>query len=154
MTIDFVENELLERIENILKDKKLKNSDGIFVGISCFTGWLPPKNDENEDYPFAMLRVLEGSDKIDESSATFKVFIGSCAYKKNTKATFEEYKEGHKNLLSVIQNIRKGLLSKKNLGYSRVVFPFSYKIYEEQNFPFIHAEITITVELSQVEEIF
>lgn len=154
MTLDYIEDELLGRIKESLKDKELKNSDGNLSKINCFTGWMPPKTEENEEYPFVMLRVIEGGDTPGKSKAKFKAYVGACAYAKNTKANFEDYKKGHKDLLTVIQSVREDLLSDKLIGHGKIDEEelVSYKIYEEQCFPFIHAEITINMIIPSILE--
>ncbi|MBN1469427.1 MAG: hypothetical protein JW924_11945 [Fusobacteriaceae bacterium] len=154
MTLDFIEDELLARITDSLKDKELKNSEGILAKINCFTGWMPPKTEENEEYPFVMLRIVEGADNPDKSKAKFKAYVGACAYAKNTKASIEDYKNGHKDLLTAIQSIRQNLLGNKLIGHGKIDEDelVSYKIYEEQCFPFIHAEITINMIIPSILE--
>lgn len=151
MTFADIEENLKERIIDVFKDKTFLNSKGIFEPIKVITGWIPPSDLEEEVYPFAMIRTLEGLDTEENSLLTFKVYLGFCAFEKNKKAKIEEYREGHRVALSAIQNIRSSLLKKRALNFGIIEKPLKFGIHEEQDFPFITGEMSINVKIFQVE---
>lgn len=151
MTFADLEEDLKDRLKNIFKEKTFLNSKGELEPLKILTGWIPPSDLEEETYPFAMIRTTEGSDTEEKSSLNFKIYLGFCAFAKNNKAKIEDYREGHRVVLSAIQNIRSSFLKKRALNFGIIEKPLNFKLHEEQDFPFMTGEINISVKVFEIE---
>lgn len=154
MNLVYLEELLREKIENAVKLLKLKNKKGELVKIKTITGILPPQNlskrDEEEEYPFIVVRLHKHKEE-DEALATFKIIVAICAEGENAetrKKDFqtENYRQGHYDLVTIVEKIRQELLKDLRIGEGLIKKPFEAEIFLEQPFPYMYAEINIGVE--------
>lgn len=159
MTPDNLEELVKTRITEVLKDILLINKDGEYSSVNVTTGLLPPKNwkiisedsDGNEvtedyqEFPFVLLRTLSGEDISNEkSSVHIKAIIGvALEEQSHGEYNIEPFTKGHKDLLSIINRIRRDFLSNPIFGNCSLQFPFKWEIDEEQPLKNLYGSIEI-----------
>lgn len=130
----------------ILADFVLQTGKGEAKAPQVVAGYLPPKNANDEpEFPYVGLRLLEGEDTTEDGKATVKIYIG----------THDEDANGWRDAANVLFRIREHLLTKPVLAERyRLELPLRWKIYEEQVFPQWFAELTTSWIVPRPVEIF
>lgn len=166
MTIERIEDEIKNRISKATKDFELKNKLGEYQKINVLTGLLPPKEYYKtiSEYPFVMIRTHFSDDDVTnrESIQDFKLYFGICAEKEGQmrdKDNFdiEAYKNGHKDLSSLYEKVRKDFLEKTTLsnqiGYIGTIKKIKFEAFLEQPFPYFIGQMDVKIESELLREV-
>lgn len=97
-------------------------------------GYLPmkerkpgkPQEDPDEDFPYILIRYKEGEDDIEEGEVSIQLLLGA----------YRDDETGWKDILNMIEVIRKTLTTKPLFKNGSLIYPIKYKIPEEQGIPY------------------
>lgn len=144
--------DLLEELKQVITDginnnigfiskSNDKNSKIPYVDL----GYLPikerkpgkPQEDPDEDFPYILIRYKDGEDDLEEGQVSVQILLG--AYRND--------ETGWKDILNMIEVIRKTLITKPYFKNGSVHYPIKYKIPEEQGIPHFYGlvEVKFTV---------
>lgn len=160
MTYHEMEESLKVRLEECLKEVRMKNKENVLVPIEIKTGELPPRNvvpEGAKEFPYVLIRPYKGEDTAEESTATVILLLGILAGNEkpaNKIDTMElhNYENAHKDLMRMIQIIRRSVLSNDILGENfSFKKQFKWQIYLEQPYPYMYADIELAIKVPQVE---
>ena len=129
-------------IEDALKDLRLPTKkEGVLRPPKVFDGYLPPKrslrgkDEENDDFPFVVVRVDDGISERGMTTATVSLIVG--CYTTET--------DGYAHCLEVVQRIRLALCQLENHTLNKrfqLVFPIEWNNVPEQPYPQWQLEMT------------
>ena len=165
MTYHEMEERLKVRLEECLKEVRMKNKENVLVPIEIKTGELPPRNvvpTGTKEFPYVLIRPYKGEDTAEESTVTVILLLGIIAGNEkpankmpaNKIDTMElhNYENAHKDLMRMIQIIRRSVLSNDILGENfSFKKQFKWQIYLEQPYPYMYADIELLIKVPQVE---
>ena len=160
MTYHEMEESLKTRLEECLKEVRMKNKENILVPIEIKTGELPPRNvvpEGTKEFPYVLIIPYKGEDTAEESTVTVILLLGIIAGNEkpaNKIDTMElhNYENAHKDLMRMIQIIRRSVLSNDILGENfSFKKQFKWQIYLEQPYPYMYADIELLIKVPQVE---
>ena len=152
MTPSILEDKVKEFLEKILKTTTLKNKNGDYVPINIFIGDIPPINIMENIFPYVFLRTLGGKDETEMSDTKLKIVIGTTSTSKKddtAEEKLDENQSSHKDLLHLVQKIRKEMLKKRVVGGFPIQFPFEYEFLEEDINPLFIAVIKVNFGMVQ-----
>lgn len=166
-TIERIENEIKNRVSQAVKDFTLKNKLGEYQKINVLTGLLPPKEYYKtiSEYPFVMIRTHFSDDDFTnrESIQDFKVYFGICAEKEGKPIDYnnfdiEAYKNGHKDLESLYEKVRKNFSENialtSELGFVGTIKKIKFEEFLEQPFPYFIGQMDIKIESELIQGVF
>ncbi|MBG9799529.1 hypothetical protein [Brevibacillus laterosporus] len=120
---------IVRRLEQVVKEYTLETNAGTIKTPQICKGYLPPKKkpDEQEpDFPYIIVRLLNGSDTNDMSSVTVRMLFG----------TYAHDNEGFVDTLNIMERVRQSLNKHRLLEDKfRLEYPYEWTLYEEQPKP-------------------
>ena len=134
MTPAILEDKIKDFLENILIDITLKNKHGEYVPINIFVGDIPPKNIMKDIFPYVFIKTLGGKDTDDGSTTSIKLVVGTTSTYKQTdtpEEKIEENQTSHRDVLHIIQKVRKEIFNIRIIGGFPMEFPLDYKFLED-----------------------
>jgi len=128
MTPVLLVDEIKSFIEEVVKNYWLETNKDTNKAPQVVTGYLPPKKSTPDpDYPFVIVRLVEGSDSQDGATVTVKIIVGTYS---------EDVQNGWRDVASIIQRIWTELFKKRIIAQKyRVEYPMKFEMSEEQPFP-------------------
>lgn len=164
MTATFLQDDLCEELRKIFEGFQLKNPSGELSDINVFRQSLPipapssPPDGEDpsyfeeglgitdpvkaeDPYPYAIVRLTDGSIKDIDGNQAVNVFIILGVYDDDLS------NQGHKDILNMIQKIyerfaKNAILARKY----ECMHPISWTLQEEESFPYFIGGIALTFE--------
>lgn len=147
---------LLEEVKAVLI-KGIKNHIG-FAGKKedvrlpkVELGYLPmkerkpgkPQEDPDEDFPYILIRYKEGEDELTEGEVSIQLLLGA----------YRDDETGWKDILNMIEAIRKTLMTQSYFENGTLQYPIKYKIPEEQGIPYFCGivEVKFTIGVYSME---
>lgn len=124
-------DELAAFLEGVTANFEMTTPSGKIRSPKVTPGWLPlkdPKNKDEEDFPYVLVRYIGHSDKSEgESTAKIHIFAG----------VYSMDPQGWRELVNPLERIRQALLKKRTLAKKfRLVLPMESKIPpHDQPFP-------------------
>ncbi|HOV79367.1 MAG TPA: hypothetical protein PK728_04615 [Bacillota bacterium] len=140
---------LRDFIEPLVKSYVLEtNRPNLAKPPQVVTGYLPPKNPNFDapDFPFVIVRFVEGTDSDDGSTAVVKIIAGTYS---------EDAREGWRDAANILQRVKTELLKRRVIAKKyRVELPMKIEMPEEQPFPEWIGVMTTTWAVAQpLEEV-
>lgn len=140
-------DELKVFIEGVVSDYRLDTKQAeLSRAPQVLAGYLPPKEPNSTDYPFVIVRFIEGTDAQDEGKAVIKIIAGTYS---------EDAQAGWRDPANILQRIRTEFLKRRIVGGKfRLEFPLKIEMPEEQPYPEWIGFMTTTWTIAQpVEEV-
>lgn len=130
MTENHLTQELRALLEDALREFCYLAQDGNREGPPrIINGFLPPKKEpDGRDWPFVLIRPVEGSIDEEETTVSVQIIVGCWS---------REF-EGYEYCLNVLSRIRNALtmLPARTLDYRfRLAFPIKWEFLSEQPYP-------------------
>ena len=130
MTENHLTQEMRALLADALKDFSYHAQDGMTEGAPVvINGFLPPKKKpDNRDWPFVVVRPVEGSINEEETTVSVQIIVGCWS---------EEF-EGYEYCLNILSRIRNALtlLPARTLARRfRLGFPIKWEFVNEQPYP-------------------
>lgn len=140
--------DLLEELKQVITDGItnsigfIKKSDDTTKKIpSVDLGYLPikerkpgkPQEDPDEDFPYILIRYKEGEDDLEEGQVSVQILLGA----------YRDDETGWKDILNMIEVVRKTLITKSHFKNGALQYPIKYKIPEDQAIPYFHGLVEV-----------
>ncbi|NPV30656.1 MAG: hypothetical protein HPY58_13620 [Firmicutes bacterium] len=151
MTPVLLVDALRDFIEDVVKNYWLETKKpDLNKPPQVVTGYLPPPEASREEpnFPFVIIRLLEGTDDQEGSTVTVKIIVGTYS---------EDSQNGWRDVANIIQRIRTELLRRRVIAKKyRVEYPIKFEIVEEHPYPEWIGVMTTVWAIAQpiVEEVF
>lgn len=138
---------LKEFIEDAVKNFELEtNVPGMKKAPQVVTGYLKEKNSRGKnsvpDFPYVIIRFLDGVDANEGSKATVRVIAGSYS---------ENEQDGWRDPINILTRIKTELLKQGTFGPFFLEKPIKVELPEEQPFPEWVAFMILTFTMPQVQ---
>lgn len=143
-------DELQTFIGGVVGDYQMEtNRPNLSKAPQVIAGYLPPKKSDSSsdpDFPFVIVRLIEGTDTQDDAKVVIKIIAGTFS---------EDAQSGWRDPVNILQRIRTELLKRRVVGGKfRLEFPLKIEMPEEQPFPEWVGFMTTTWTIAQpVEEV-
>lgn len=149
MTPTLLVDELRDFVDEVVRNYWFEtNRQDITKAPQVVTGYLPPKKSSPDpDYPFVIVRLVEGSDNPEGATVTVKIIVGTYS---------EDAQNGWRDVANIIERVWIELFKKRIIGKKFMVeYPMKFEMPEEQPFPeWIGIMTTVwTVAHSVLEEV-
>ncbi|MDA3731667.1 hypothetical protein PBV87_09280 [Niameybacter massiliensis] len=131
-------------LEEALVNVELESKDNITRKPKVELGYLEPlkvDDDENKDFPYVLIRYINGEDKEEESEMNLKLIIG----------VHSPDSRGWVDILHIIEGIKQYLLKKKVFDYYTLEHPVKSSIPEEQAYPHFHGFLELKFKIPRIE---
>lgn len=122
-------DELKAFLEDVVKNYQLDtNRLGDVKPPQVVTGYLPPKHAGPEpDFPFVIVRLIDGIDEEDGATVTVKIIAGTYS---------EDAQQGWRDVANILQHIWQELFKRRVIANRfRVEYPMKFEFPEEQPYP-------------------
>lgn len=128
MTPTLLVDELRNFIDDVVKNYWLETNKDLNKPPQVVTGYLPPKKSTPDpDYPFVIVRLVEGTDNQESATVTVKIIVGTYS---------EDAQNGWRDVANIIQRIWTELFKRRVIAKKfRVEYPMKFEMPEEQPFP-------------------
>jgi len=129
MTPTLLVDELRNFIDDVVKNYWLEtNKQDLNKPPQVVTGYLPPKKSTPDpDYPFVIVRLVEGTDNQEGATVTVKIIVGTYS---------EDAQNGWRDVANIIQRIWTELFKRRVIAKKFMVeYPMKFEMPEEQPFP-------------------
>lgn len=145
---------LVEFLSEALSEMRLQTKDeNVWKAPMIFDGYLPPKQntrarrgeevDEQEDYPFVIVRYLGEEDELfNRNTMQFRFLIGT--YSKDEQ-------HGWRDTLNVMNRIKIALKEAHMIGNASLTGKITSTLFEEQMRPMWHGVLEVEFETPQVQ---
>jgi hypothetical protein len=139
-----LQDALVAEIKALFADTEFKNTKNEPTELNVYPQFLPAKQseDDNEHFPYAIVRVLNGGTADEQEAATCKILIFFGLYDDD-----QNY-QGYKGVLNMLRRLETHLFRKRIIDSRyRIEHPFDWSIYDEDVYPFYFggAETTWTL---------
>ena len=138
-----VMNDLKRFLEENIQNVRLSTKENTNKVPSVVLGYLDPLQEEREekdDFPYILIRCLEGSED-EESSIRLKIIFG----------IYSEDVKGWMDVLHLIQVVKLAILKKKIFEFYSVITPLKFSIPEEQPYPYFFGFMDVSFEVPHIE---
>lgn len=142
-------DELVKHIGEVVKNYDLTTKiEGVNKIPSVYAGYLPPKDDDDEeltpnDYPFVIIRFLSDEDEIDaDNLASVRIVIGTHS---------EDDQNGWRDPLNIATRLKIALKKKQTFGPFALTGKVQTELFEEQLRPYWHAIMDLSFHIPQVQ---
>lgn len=125
---------LIQRLEEIFSQFKLKNPNNEDVNINIFEQHLPQSESDDDDvslYPYIIVKLADGEQENETSAHKIKVLfvigVFDDSYDNN----------GYQDVVNIVQKLIAGLKSKPIIEKKFVLdYPMRWLVHEEDVYPF------------------
>lgn len=143
MTPELLLDAIYTFLLSVLQEYKMTSSHQTLVTPRVYKWDTPPKQSDDGEYPFVVVRILSGKDTEDASTVRVKMLFGAYA----------EDSQGSSDTSNLMEHIRQALFKKRTLDDRfRVEYPYEWQIFEEQPDPYWVGESISTWNIQGVEE--
>lgn len=131
-------------LEQVIQHYSLETNVKTIKEPQVIEMFLPPKKyNEIPDYPFIIIRIIDGEDTETDATVKVKLLFG----------TYSEDRDGYADVLNMMERVRQELLKQRILDKKyRMELPYTWKVFEEQPYPEWIGEATTTWVVSRVQE--
>lgn len=136
---------LVRLVEKAVSDILLLDKTGTPRKIKVFNGYLPLKNDEEEDFPYVLVRFEKSSTDWDGTESQVAIIAGTYCEGRDNEGIAGNKMQGFIDGLNVLSMIRSEIMNLPN-GVMENCFvvksPIVLSDPGEQEFPYWHCEMT------------
>ncbi|MDP5277145.1 hypothetical protein [Chengkuizengella axinellae] len=128
MTPALLIQSLCKFLEGVVENYTLESNIKTLKTPQIVDGFLPPKkgNQPEAEFPYIIVRLVEGEDEKEESTTTIKMLFG----------TYSEDVQGFHDVLNLMEKVRQALLKKRTIDNKfRMELPYKWEVPEEQPHP-------------------
>lgn len=131
MVAYLLQTELAEEIKRITDKSVVKNTMDDYTKLNVFEQALPIQktDDEDEPYPYCIVRVMEGD--LEDNDASVKIILVFGIYDDNQDA------QGHKTILNLIQKIHERFFKNPILANKYKMLPgIKWTLQDDDTYPY------------------
>ena len=136
----FLQKELAKEIKSITKGLYFENMEGESVNVNLFEQELPIKqrDDENEPFPYVIVRMNDGKASQDFDGNYAKVILMVGIYNRNIK------NDGHKDVQGIFQRIIERFQKNNLMGEFSQIGDMNWVLSDENEYPYYFGGMELT----------
>lgn len=131
-------------LEEALVNVRLETKENATKKPKVELGYLEPlkvDDDEKNDFPYVLIRYINGEDREEENEIQIKLIIG----------VHSQDSKGWVDILHIIEVIKQHLLKKKVFEYYVLEHPIKSSIPEEQAYPYFYGFLELKFKIPRIE---
>lgn len=131
-------------LESTLKNVRFETKENCSKNPKIVLGYLEPlkvDDDEADDFPYVLVRYMNGEGSEDESEVNLKLIFG--IYSQDAK--------GWVDVLHMIEVVKQMLLKTRVFDFYTLEYPLKDSIPEEQPYPYFYGFLDIRLKIPHIE---
>ena len=149
MTPEFLQDALIKELEEMFKSEKFQSSTLDYKNIKVFPQSLPQErnreDDEDEPFPYIIVRLVDGETPDYNSAHEVKVFLIIGMY------YLDRDKQGHRAVLNIINRVRERFQKNRVLSNQFVYTPpCNWTLQDEDTHPYYFGGIELNFEIPEI----
>lgn len=152
MTQEFLQDAVVEDLQDLFKDYRLKNSLGVERAINIFSYDTPIREGDDEAVdqeappePHIVVRVPGGNIQDETAPHVVEVILIACVCDR------DKNRQGYRDAMHIINEIMHHYITKRLVGGRYMVqYPFKWVVPDDDTHPYYYAAVSMNIEATAV----